>query len=216
MASTQFRMEHDFLGDREVPVDAYYGVQTLRHLLPPSLEYEAVRPFTYSLPAVQIDDAPRFAWRGAMLDVARHFFSVDEVKRYVDLQHARFADRLRVHYDIEDRCHELTVPTFLLQPLVENALRHGAAQQAATCHIQIGACTEAGRLRLWVKDDGAGLPRGFDLERDAGTGLSNTRSRLAQLYGAAASFDVRPGEAAGTIVEIAFPFSPPLAAAATT
>jgi two-component system LytT family sensor kinase len=141
---------------------------------------------------------------------------IEFVKRYVDLQRTRFADRLQVHYQIGEGCHEVTVPTFLLQPLVENALRHGAAPRAGTCHVQIGACTEAGRLRLWVSDDGVGLPRGFDIGRHAGTGLSNTRSRLAQLYGAAASFDVRTGDAAGTIVEIAFPFSPPLGAAAAT
>jgi len=141
---------------------------------------------------------------------------IEFVKRYVDLQHARFADRLHVRYEIEDRCNEVTVPTFLLQPLVENALRHGAAPRAATCHIQIGASADSGRLRLWVKDDGVGLPHDFDLARDAGTGLSNTRSRLAQLYGAAASFDVRAGDAAGTIVEIALPFAPALETAAAT
>ncbi|HEY7188299.1 MAG TPA: histidine kinase [Vicinamibacterales bacterium] len=141
---------------------------------------------------------------------------IEFVKRYVDLQHARFADRLHVRYEIEDRCNEVTVPTFLLQPLVENALRHGAAPRATTCHIQIGATADSGRLRLWVKDDGVGLPHDFDLARDAGTGLSNTRSRLAQLYGAAASFDVRAGDAAGTIVEIALPFSPAVETAAAT
>jgi two-component system, LytTR family, sensor kinase len=140
---------------------------------------------------------------------------IEFVKRYVDLQHARFADRLHVDYEIEDRCSEVTVPTFLLQPLVENALRHGAAPRTATCHIQIGACADAGRLRLWVKDDGVGLPNGFDLARDAGTGLGNTRSRLAQLYGAAASFDVRAG-AVGTVVEIALPFSSPIEPATAT
>jgi len=141
---------------------------------------------------------------------------IEFVKRYVDLQHARFADRLQVQYEIEDSCNEVDVPTFLLQPLVENALRHGAAPRATTCHIQIGASAESGRLRLWVKDDGVGLPQDFDLARDAGTGLSNTRSRLAQLYGAAASFDVRAGDAAGTIVEIALPFTPRLEIATAT
>jgi signal transduction histidine kinase len=141
---------------------------------------------------------------------------IEFVKRYVDLQHARFADRLHVRYEIEDRCNEVTVPTFLLQPLVENALRHGAAPRATTCHVQIGATADSGRLRLWVKDDGVGLPHDFDLARDAGTGLSNTRSRLAQLYGAAASFDVRAGDAAGTIVEIALPFSPAVETAVAT
>jgi two-component system, LytTR family, sensor kinase len=135
---------------------------------------------------------------------------IEFVKRYVDLQHVRFADRLQVQYEVAEGCDDVAVPTFLLQPLVENAMRHGASPRPGTCHVQIGACTEAGRLRLWVTDDGVGLPHGFDLTRDAGTGLNNTRSRLAQLYGTAASFDVRPGEAVGTIVEIAFPFSTPL------
>jgi len=141
---------------------------------------------------------------------------IEFVKRYVDLQRTRFADRLQVHYQIGEECHKVTVPTFLLQPLVENALRHGAAPRSGTCHVQIGACADAGRLRLWVRDDGAGLPRDFDIERDAGTGLSNTRSRLAQLYGAAASFDVRAGDVAGTIVEVAVPFSSPAGVAAAT
>ena len=135
---------------------------------------------------------------------------LDFVRRYVDLQRVRFADRLDVRYDIADDCTALAVPTFLLQPLVEIALRHGAAPRAGMCHVEIGAKADSGRLRLWVTDDGAGLPRDFDLERHAGTGLSNTRSRLAQLYGAAATFEVRAGNAAGTIVEIAFPASTPL------
>jgi signal transduction histidine kinase len=141
---------------------------------------------------------------------------IEFVKRSVDLQRTRFADRLQVHYEIGENCQGVTVPTFLLQPLVENALRHGAAPRPGTCHLQIGACAGEGRLRLWVRDDGAGLPRDFDIERDAGTGLTNTRSRLAQLYGAAASFEVRAGEAAGTIVEMAFPSSTPVEAATAT
>src|SRR5262245_21732734 len=135
---------------------------------------------------------------------------IEFVKGYVDLQQTRFADRLDVQYAIDEACGSVTVPTFLLQPLVENALRHGAGQQRRMCHIEIGAAAEAGRLRLWVRDDGVGLPRGFDIQRDAGTGLSNTRSRLAQLYGSAATFVVRGGESAGTIVEMTFPFSPPV------
>jgi two-component system, LytTR family, sensor kinase len=139
---------------------------------------------------------------------------LDFVRRYVDLQRVRFADRLDVRYEIAEDCAGLAVPTFLLQPLVENALRHGAAPRPGMCHLEIGASADSGRLRLWVTDDGAGLPRDFDLDRHAGTGLSNTRSRLSQLYGAAATFEVRAGKAAGTIVEIAFPASTPLAVTA--
>jgi hexosaminidase len=78
----------------------FYGIQTLRQLLPPAAEYEAVhyaQPRPAHLPAAQIVDRPRFAWRGAMLDVARHFFAVDDVKRYIDLLALYKLNRLHLH-----------------------------------------------------------------------------------------------------------------------
>ncbi len=82
------------------PAGLFYGVQTLRQLLPYWGEYEAVmfrQPRPATLPAVHIRDAPRYPWRGAMLDVARHFFSVDEVKRYVDVLALHKMNRLHLH-----------------------------------------------------------------------------------------------------------------------
>jgi hexosaminidase len=82
------------------PAGLFYGVQTLRQLLPYWGEYDAVmfrQPRPATLPAVHIRDAPRYEWRGAMLDVARHFFSVDEVKRYVDLLALHKMNRLHLH-----------------------------------------------------------------------------------------------------------------------
>ena len=82
------------------PAGVFYGVQTLRQLLPPFVEHDGgrfdkTRPVR--APAVRIVDRPRFAWRGAMLDVARHFFSVDEVKRYIDLIALHKINRLHLH-----------------------------------------------------------------------------------------------------------------------
>ena len=128
------------------------------------------------------------------------------VKGYIDLQRARFGDRLEIAYDIDDACRRLEVPTLLLQPLVENALRHGLAPQSASGRLEIGAARRNGaELRLWVTDNGVGLPAGFDQSRDAGTGLRNTRSRLERLYGSAAALVVRPNAPAGTIVELILP-----------
>ena len=82
------------------PAGLFYGVQTLRQLLPSFVEYEAVRADDkrpLRAPAVRIVDAPRFAWRGAMLDVARHFFSVEEVERYIDLIALYKINRLHLH-----------------------------------------------------------------------------------------------------------------------
>jgi two-component system LytT family sensor kinase len=130
---------------------------------------------------------------------------IDFLQRYVSLQQARFADRLQVDYRIEEQCRGIAVPTFLLQPLVENAIRHGGKGQAERYRVEVGARCEGGRLRVWVSDDGIGLPHGFDLARDAGTGLRNTQSRLVQIYGRMADFVVRPRVPAGTVVEMTLP-----------
>ena len=78
----------------------FYGAQTIRQLLPYTAEYEALlfqQPRALSLPALRITDTPRYAWRGAMLDVARHFFTVDEVKRFIDLIALHKMNRLHLH-----------------------------------------------------------------------------------------------------------------------
>ncbi|MEO6212342.1 MAG: beta-N-acetylhexosaminidase [Vicinamibacterales bacterium] len=84
------------------PAGAFYGAQTLRQLLPAAFEYEALRaprgnPPLVALPALLIRDQPRFSWRGAMLDVARHFLTVEDVKRYLDLMALHKLNRLHLH-----------------------------------------------------------------------------------------------------------------------
>ena len=75
----------------------FYGVQTFRQLLPWSIEYQAARPHPIAVPLGKIQDRPRFVWRGAMLDVARHFFGVEDVKRYIDLIALYKINRLHLH-----------------------------------------------------------------------------------------------------------------------
>ncbi|HSN75160.1 MAG TPA: family 20 glycosylhydrolase [Anaerolineae bacterium] len=79
------------------PAGVFYGAQTLRQLLPPAQESGAAHSGPWTIPTVVIRDAPRFAWRGMMLDVARHFFSVEDVKRLIDLMAAYKLNRLHVH-----------------------------------------------------------------------------------------------------------------------
>jgi two-component system LytT family sensor kinase len=129
---------------------------------------------------------------------------VEWVKRYVALQQTRFGDRLDVRYEVDAGCLDLAVPTLVLQPIVENALRHGAARQTGRCSVAIGAARDRHRLKLWVHDDGAGLRPDFDIDRHAGTGLRNTRSRLEQLYGGGATLDLHSRDR-GTAVEITLP-----------
>jgi LytS/YehU family sensor histidine kinase len=130
---------------------------------------------------------------------------IDFTRRYVELQRNRFADRLDVRYAVDETCREFTVPTFLLQPLVENALHHGIAKKSGPCRLEIGARVTDGRLRVWVSDSGAGLPAGFTVNGNARTGLGNTRARLDRLYGAAARLDVRANGAGETIADVFLP-----------
>ena len=130
---------------------------------------------------------------------------VAHVARYVDLQRTRFNDRLSVVYAVDPACDPLAVPAFLLQPIVENALRHGLSPNARPGRIEIGARQDAGDLRLWVRDDGSGLPGTFDLSRDAGTGLRNISARLERIYGDHARLSLRTNETGGTTAEVRLP-----------
>jgi two-component system, LytTR family, sensor kinase len=130
---------------------------------------------------------------------------VAHVARYVDLQRARFNDRLSVVYAVDHACDPLPVPAFLLQPIVENALRHGLSPNTRPGRIEIGARQDDGSLRLWVRDDGSGLPPSFDLQRNAGTGLRNITARLERIYGTHARLTLRTNEAGGTTAEVLLP-----------
>jgi two-component system, LytTR family, sensor kinase len=133
---------------------------------------------------------------------------VAHVARYVDLQRTRFNDRLSVVYAVDPACDSTPVPAFLLQPIVENALRHGLSPNVRPGRLEIGARHDGSELRLWVRDDGSGLPDTFDLQRDAGTGLKNISARLARIYGDRASLRLRTNEAGGTTAELTLPAVP--------
>jgi two-component system LytT family sensor kinase len=140
---------------------------------------------------------------------AGQYTSLDQeltlVSRYVDLQRTRFNDRLTVVYAVDPVCADVAIPAFLLQPIVENALRHGLMPRPAGGRLEIGAaCGDTG-IRIWVKDDGIGLTPSFDLQQCAGTGLRNVRARLQRIYGPRASFSIRTGDAGGTISEVVLP-----------
>jgi Predicted signal transduction protein with a C-terminal ATPase domain len=93
-----------------------------------------------------------------------------------------------------------------LQPLVENAVRHGIAPRAAAGHIDISASRQNGMLRIRISDDGPGLPKGQTTSAKEGVGISNTRARLAQLYGDNQRFDLIAGDKNGLIVNLEVPF----------
>lgn len=140
----------------------------------------------------------------------------DEVavlSRYLEIQQLRFQDRLRVTWEVDDALLDARVPHLVLQPLVENAIRHGVSARSAAGLLRIGARRRGDALELRVEDDGPGLPEGFDVERSPGIGLSNTRARLAQLYGEQGRIRVSaPSQGVGTVATVQLPFLPFVAA----
>ena len=127
------------------------------------------------------------------------------VGRYLDIERVRFGDRLVVETDVEPALLDATVPTLVLQPLVENALKHGIAERPEGGRVTLRARAGADVLRLEVADDGAGLPPGWRAEEGRGVGLANTRARLERLYGAAARLHVAGAAERGVVATVEIP-----------
>ncbi|MBX9929817.1 MAG: histidine kinase [Gemmatimonadaceae bacterium] len=125
--------------------------------------------------------------------------------RYLEIESVRFADRLHVRWEIPAELRAAIVPTFALQPLVENAIRHGIAQRAGPGTIEIAAHAERDVLHLSVRDDGVGLGAP-PLGEGAGIALANLRARLERLYGSAAALTLRPrSDGPGTEADVRLP-----------
>jgi hypothetical protein len=124
------------------------------------------------------------------------------VERYLMIEHVRFGDRLQFELDVAPETEAALVPTFLLQPLVENAVRHGLEPRSGNGKLVIRARRDNGSLRLSVEDNGVGL-REEKPDRE-GIGLANTRARLRELYDGAANVELRNRD--GLTVELTLPF----------
>jgi signal transduction histidine kinase len=127
---------------------------------------------------------------------------LEVLSAYVDIEQARFEDRLAVDWRLHPGALDALVPPLLLQPLVENAVRHGISPRDAPGTVTITARPEGSWLRLVVADDGVGLPPG---RPRTGIGLANARARLAQMYGAEHRFSVEPQPGGGVAATVRLP-----------
>ena len=130
---------------------------------------------------------------------------LDFVRQFLGIEQMRFSDRLQPVFDIDPALLSALVPEFLLQPLVENALRHGLAKRVTATLLRIEARREGDELVLRVVDDGPG-PDGTAAEPGEGVGLGNTRERLATLYGERARLELVRTSEGGAAATVRLPY----------
>ena len=151
-----------------------------------------------------LSDLLRETLDAGTVDVIPLLRELELLERYTDIQRARFGSRLTVSVTVDKEARDGLVPIFILQPLVENAIKHGLAAHAGAGRIHVHARMEQGRLFIDIDDDGPGVG---DAVRD-GVGLSNTRARLQEMYGDAHAFRVGTAPGGGTRVSLSFPAAP--------
>jgi two-component system, LytTR family, sensor kinase len=130
------------------------------------------------------------------------------LNRYLEIMQIRFQGRLEVDTRVDNAVMDALVPTLILQPLVENAVKHGVSKVAGTGRIEIRAYRDAeDRVVLSVRDNGPGLDGAEDAPRGEGVGLANTRARLQQLYGSDQSLTLHPApDSVGLVAEVTLPY----------
>lgn len=128
------------------------------------------------------------------------------VREYLAIEEVRFRDRLTTTVCASDAALHCLVPPLILQPLVENAIRHGISAISSSGVVSVTAEILDGHLRLMVCDDGPGIAA-VTSQPGSGTGLQNTRERLAQLYGADGQLQIGDGPKGGTIVRVDIPLA---------
>lgn len=128
------------------------------------------------------------------------------LRKYLEIEQMRFHDRLTVDMNISPETLDACVPNMILQPLVENAIKHGIAPRSSGGRIDINTNRSNGHLEISVTDDGLGVPFGDVDNLAEGVGLSNTRRRLKHLYGDKHRFDLRTLEKGGVGVRLEIPF----------
>jgi signal transduction histidine kinase len=130
---------------------------------------------------------------------------LDFLRKYLEIERTRFADRLIVRFDIEPATLQALVPTLLLQPLVENAIKHGVARKAGAGHIDVLARRDHDKLHIEIRDDGVGLSDDALTALYKGIGVSTTRARLQHQFGADFRFEFHR-LAQGVAVIVAVPW----------
>jgi len=130
---------------------------------------------------------------------------LDFLSKYLEIEQSRFRDRLTVVFDVQPDTLDALVPHLVLQPLVENSIKHGIGPRPTPGRIEIRSRRTGSLLELEVKDNGLGLSAARLTDFNRGVGLANTRSRLQHLYGSSHRFEFRQPAGGGLSVLVAIP-----------
>jgi LytS/YehU family sensor histidine kinase len=125
---------------------------------------------------------------------------------YLEIEKVRFGDRLVVQKEIEAGTKDALVPSLILQPLIENAIKYAISPSTEGGTLRISARRHSGMLVLQLKDNGPGLGNGDGTKKSSGVGLKNTRERLQQFYGDDQDFTLAPNDPSGLVITINVPF----------
>lgn len=162
-------------------------------------------PDTAERMVVQLSDFLRLTLDTIGIPEVPLMVELDFLRRYLDIEKLRFEDRLEVGFDIEPAALHGRVPNLILQPIVENALKHGLSAMPGVARLNIHSHIERGQLSLLVTDNGPGLKPHNGTPMRQGVGISNTRRRLQQAYGADHRFTMRNRPEGGCEVTIQVP-----------
>ncbi|HEY7310542.1 MAG TPA: histidine kinase [Gemmataceae bacterium] len=187
-------------------------LQLLKSQLHPHFLFNTLNAIS-ALVHTDVEAADRMLARlGDLLRLALEDFGVHEaplareleiVRSYLEIEQARLGSRLRVSWDIAPDLGDALVPTFLLQPLIENAIRHAIAPRTEPGRLEVRVCRDETRLYLEVRDDGPGIPT--KPAGAGGVGLANTRARLLHLYGTAQRLELVNGSHGGCVARVILP-----------
>jgi LytS/YehU family sensor histidine kinase len=215
----RYRLRDTYAAQREAELETQLvqaQLDALRAQLNPHFLFNALNSAAMLVRANARADAVRVL--GGLGDLLRHVLygpaahevplreELTFVERYLAIERVRFGDRLQVTIDVEPAALDAAVPSLLLQPLVENAIKHGAAQRTDGGRIALVARTDADVLRIEVCDEGAAMPPGWTAPEGHGVGLSNTRARLDRLYGHAARLHVGADAQGGVRAVVELPW----------
>jgi two-component system LytT family sensor kinase len=194
-------------------------LQALRMQLNPHFLFNAMNTIAMQVRKAANDDAVRML--AGLSDLLRYMLEDSRppevplseelmfVQRYLAIEQVRFQDRLRIEVDAAAGTPDALVPTLILQPLVENAIRHGISRRAQAGRVAIRARRTDEDLILEVEDDGPGLASDTTPAPGTGLGLKNTRARLKQLYPGEYAFELTESPSGGTLATIRLPYRVP-------